>query len=312
MRRVFSWIALVVVLAIALPPLFYAVTGEPQEDLPPADARYAVSGNVSVAAIERGRGPVAVLVHGLPGYSEDWGPTIDALAARGFRVIAYSRAGYGRSDRRKNDDYTPDGSAADLLGLLSGEDLRNVTVVGWSYGGATAIRAAIRDDERIGRLVLVGSAGPWADAPPDSPIISVLFSQPVLRWVAAVPPVAAAVRGALSREAFAGEPIPEWWDAQLAANFASPHTMDTFQREAARFRFDDSLDPAPVRRPILVIHGDQDRNVPLEVGRELAARARDAELVVVEGGGHMLPVTRPDLLAERIATFAARTGVRRR
>ena len=55
MRRVFSWIALVVVLAIALPPLFYAVTGEPQEDLPPADARYAVSGNVSVAAIERGR-----------------------------------------------------------------------------------------------------------------------------------------------------------------------------------------------------------------------------------------------------------------
>ena len=35
-------------------------------------------------------------------------------------------------------------------------------------------------------------------------------------------------------------------------------------------------------------------------------------LVVVEGGGHMLPVTRPDLLAERIATFAARTGVRRR
>lgn len=312
MRRVLSWIVLLLLLGIALPPLFYVVTGDPPEELPPADARYAVSGNVSVAAIERGRGPVAVLVHGLPGYSEDWGPTIDALAARGFRVIAYSRAGYGRSDRRKNDDYTPDGSATDLLGLLAGEGLRNVTVVGWSYGGAAAIRAAIRDDERIGRLVLIGSAGPWADAPPDSAVVSLIFSEPALRWVSAVPPVAAAVRGAISRKAFAGEPIPEWWDAQLAANFTSPYTMDTFQRESARFRFDESLDPAPIRRPILVIHGDQDRNVPLEVGRELAARAQDAELVIVEGGGHMLPVTRPELLAERIATFAARTGVRRR
>jgi pimeloyl-ACP methyl ester carboxylesterase len=56
---------------------------------------------------------------------------------------------------------------------------------------------------------------------------------------------------------------------------------------------------------VLVIHGDADLLVPLSVGETLAQRASDAELVVVEGGSHMLPVTRPKLLGTRIAAFAA-------
>ena len=108
-----------------------------------------------------------------------------------------------------------------------------------------------------------------------------------------------------SAQAFSGQAAPDWWLPQLAANFASPHTLETYRREGAHFGWDDNLDPAPIDRPILVIHGDDDRLVPLSVGQGLAASGGSAELVVVEGGSHMIPVTHPALLADRISGFVA-------
>jgi pimeloyl-ACP methyl ester carboxylesterase len=53
--------------------------------------------------------------------------------------------------------------------------------------------------------------------------------------------------------------------------------------------------------PVLVIHGEDDRLVPVAVGHELARRAPNARLVLVPGGRHMLPVTHAELLAAEIA-----------
>ncbi len=309
MRKIL--VALVVLGALlALPPLYYAAVPSEVPELPPADGRIAVSGNTSVAALARGRGPVVVLVHGLPGQALDWFPMMEPLAKRGHRVIAYSRVGYNRSDRRRNGAFTPDGSAADLLALISAEGLRDVTVVGWSYGGATAIRAALKDPTHIRRIVLVGSAGPWPDAPEDPFLFKLLFSDPVLRWVAAVPPAGRAVQGMMSQQAFSDEPIPEWWGPQLEANFSAPHTMETWREEGRYFEWNEELDPAPIDLPILVIHGDDDRLVPLSVGEHLAERAKRGQLVVLEGGSHMLPITRPERMAELVADFAAGRTIR--
>jgi pimeloyl-ACP methyl ester carboxylesterase len=59
-------------------------------------------------------------------------------------------------------------------------------------------------------------------------------------------------------------------------------------------------DPAGIALPVVVVHGDDDRLVPVEVGRELARRAPNARLVLVPGGSHMLPITHAELLAEEI------------
>jgi pimeloyl-ACP methyl ester carboxylesterase len=65
----------------------------------------------------------------------------------------------------------------------------------------------------------------------------------------------------------------------------------------------DGPDPQPIQRPILVAHGSEDLLVPLVVGEWLHERSAASELWVVEGGSHMLPVTHPDSLADRIAAF---------
>ncbi|HKJ23721.1 MAG TPA: alpha/beta hydrolase [Myxococcota bacterium] len=304
MRRILVGLVLLLVAAVALPPLWFQVfPADPPPELARGDRRIPVGDGVEVSAVLRGGGKPVVLVHGLPGCGHDWRELTAVLSRRGHRVIAYDRVGYGHSDPRPDDDFTIDANARELLALIEGQDLHDATVVGWSYGGAVAIRAARLDDARIGRLVLVASAGYWPDAPGPPLLEPLIFSAPVMAWLRAVPPAGDVVRAAFSAQAFGDEPMPEWWLPQLAANFAMPHTATTNREESARMTWGESLDAAPVERPILVIHGDADRLVPLEVARQIDARAPQSQLYVVEGGSHMLPVTHADEIAKLVAAF---------
>ena len=305
MRRVLLVLAVLLVAGVALPPLYFRAYPEDPPRLPPADRRVEVADGVFVNVVERGRGPSVVLVHGLPGMATDWGPLHEALAERSLRVIAYDRVGFGRSDGRPDDDYTVEANARELLGLLEGMDLRAATVVGWSYGGATAMQAALDDPTRIASLVLVGSAGPEEEPREPPAWAAVIFSEPVLRWVAAVPPVSRSVQAAISEQAFSGQEQPAWWATQLEANFAAPHTRRAWRREGALFDVQD-LDPGPIPRPVLVIHGQEDRLAPPAIGEWILAHTRDARILRVEGGSHMLPITHPELLADRIERFVRR------
>ena len=304
MRRFLTVLVLLLVAALALPPVYFRIFPVDPIPLPAPGQRIAVRNGIAVNAVVKGDGPPVVLVHGLPGSAYDWAPQSDALAARGFRVYAYDRVGYGHSDPRPDGDYSVAANALDLLGLLESQDLRDATVVGWSYGGPISIEAAGRDASRIGRLVLVGSGGPIDDSkrPPDGG--DLFYSEPVLAWLAAVPPVGRSVQKLLSEQAFSDAPQPGWWLPLVAANFGAPHTRNSYRQEGQRVAEGDmSIDPLTVGVPILLIHGDDDRMVPLAVAQWIESHARRAELVVVEGGSHMLPVTHAEPLADRIAGF---------
>jgi pimeloyl-ACP methyl ester carboxylesterase len=286
-------------------PLYYTMNPEPVPELPPPGRAIPVSEGVAVNAIEAGprTGAPILLVHGLPGSGYDWGPLSEDLAARGHRVIAYDRVGYGHSDPRSDEDFTFAANAQELLAVLEAENLEDVTVLGWSYGGGTAIEAAKRDPGRIGRLVLIGSAGPVElERPP--PLIRLLLAGPVLRWVAQVPPLRRWIQESSSERAFSEQPIPTWWLPQVAANFAVPDTARSWLQEGAQLSI-DGLDPSSIERPILVVHGDDDWLVPLDVAETIDRLAPNSDLRIVAGGSHMLPVTHPELLGGWITDFAA-------
>jgi pimeloyl-ACP methyl ester carboxylesterase len=302
MRRFALALLVVLIAALALPPLWYRLFREPVPELPAAGRHVMLPTGAGVNVLEEGAGPPVVLVHGLPGSAYDWRLTSAALSKRGRRAIAYDRVGYGWSDARPDDAFNVASNATELLELLAALELEHVTVVGHSYGGATAIVAARRDPSRIARLVLVASAGPGLEkSQPPAALAKILFSAPVLGWLHAVPPLALRVQGAVSRQAFSDGPEPDWWRPTLAANFARPNTATSWRREGLLLTSGPMPDPASLALPVLVVHGDDDRLVPVEVGRELARRAPHARLVLVPGGSHMLPITHPDLLADEIA-----------
>ncbi len=87
MRRRLLGLALLLVALVALPPLYFKAFPEEIPTLPPPGRRIEVADGVFVNAVESGRGPTVVLVHGLPGTAYDWAPLTEALAERRLRVI---------------------------------------------------------------------------------------------------------------------------------------------------------------------------------------------------------------------------------
>jgi pimeloyl-ACP methyl ester carboxylesterase len=301
-KKLFLGLALLIALGLILPPLWFAIFPEPVPELPPAGRRVEVAPGVGVNVIERGSGRTLVLVHGQPGSAYDWIPLMDALAARGYRALAYDRVGYGHSGARSEGDFSLQANARELLGLLAAEDLRTATVIGWSYGGAIAITAARQDASRIERVALVCSVGPGIERDSSTrAAIGAWLGRRALAWVLRVPPLAQRASAAFLQAAFAPETPPP--GLARNANLAQPHTRQTFLAEGFDLDGRVELDPGPIDRPILVIHGDGDLLAPPSIGRNLARSARNGELWMVPGGGHALPVTRPDALADRIASF---------
>ncbi len=305
LRRLLLGLLLLVVAAIALPPLWFAMFPYRAPDLPPAGRLVEVAPGVHVNVLEEGSGPPVVLVHGHPATGYDWEPLMHELAARGRRAIAYDRVGYGRSDGRPDGDYTVAANANELLGLLAALPLEHVELVGWSYGGGTAIAAAHKDPSRIDRVVLIGSVGPGIEQRDAPPAFVVEFMRgPGLSWLASVPPVGRRFQALMAGVAFSPEQVTPGYLDQLAANFAAPHTLQTYRSEGTDLGGTADIDPAPIALPILVVQGADDHLVPATVGRTLAEHAPHAQLWVIPKAGHMLPLTRPSQLADRIVAFA--------
>jgi len=313
MRRLL--IALAVLAAVAwLPPRCTPALGlGPDPATLPARGRaVAIGDGLAINAVETGSGPPVVFVHGLPSNLGDWGELPAALARRGRRAIAYDRVGYGWSSRAPvaGDAYTFASNARELAALLDALGIERATLVGWSYGGGVVQTLAVAAPERVAQLVLLGSVGPaYADLPPD-PIDRVARSPlgvPMLRWVGSVPPLARATTSASLAQMFSGaEHVPPGFLARTRAQLAMPGTLEAFVAESARLDA-RALAPERIAAPALVVHGRDDRGVPLAVARDLTRRLPNGELRVVEGGSHMLPVTHAEALAEDIQAWLART-----
>ncbi len=297
--------AAVALLAIGLAaPRLVVDVAEP----PPPGQRVELTGGLHVNLFDEGSGPPVVLVHGLPGSAYEWSPLPEALVNSGYRVVRYDRVGYGHSDRRSADaDHTFAVNADELLGLVDALGLERPTVVGWSYGGGIAQRAAALAPDRIGRLVLLASVGPlhpWAEPGHaarlflSGPLVRIAFAT---RWA----------RPAIARHlslVFAPHPVPERWPDHVYALLAMPGAAHTWAMELAHYR-PELLIAERVRVPTLVVHGERDRLVPQTVAEDLATRIPGARLVLIASGGHMLPVTHGHWIAERLRGFVAATPV---
>lgn len=108
--------------------------------------------------VAEGQGPATALIHGLGGFAESWRHNIPALA-RHSRVIALDLPGSGRSGKPRRA-YTVGFLAQALDGLLRALGVERVRLVGHSLGGAVAARYALDQPGRVERLALLGAAVP--------------------------------------------------------------------------------------------------------------------------------------------------------
>lgn len=123
----------------------------------------SATASATVSALEAGRGPLVVLLHGIPSSARLWEPVMGPLAAGGLRVLAPDLPGYGLTRVVSRGDHSLT-AAANLLATWLGDlGAGPAWVVGHDAGGAVAQLLAVDHPEVVARLTLVNSIvdGSW-------------------------------------------------------------------------------------------------------------------------------------------------------
>lgn len=237
-----------------------------------------------------GAGRPVVLIHGWPLSGASWGGQVPALLDAGYRVVTYDRRGFGRSGKPgEASTYDYDTLTSDLDALLRELDLTDVTLVGFSMGGGEVARyVGTHGEDRVHSLVFAAAIPPCLkkdDAHPDGALADEDV-EGMQQGLAADPPgfLDGFVTNFYSADGEL-EVTAEQREAAVAlANQADVHAAVQCIRSWVE---DFSGDLAKVTVPTLVIHGDADAIVPLEVsGQRTADQVEGAELHVVAGGPH--------------------------
>ncbi|MFM9883913.1 MAG: alpha/beta fold hydrolase [Burkholderiales bacterium] len=159
-----------------------------RQDAAPAHGRFVRAHDVELAIQESGLapGPVVLFIHGLGAWSETWRGVMDALVARGMRVIAVDFPPFGCSEEPRGAAYDRKDPAQRILALLDALNIDRATFVAHSVGGRPAPTAALAAPDRVERLVLVDVA-PGFDAATNAPspaappgLAATLFE---VRWI---------------------------------------------------------------------------------------------------------------------------------
>lgn len=256
-----------------------------------------------------GDGRPVVLVHGWPLSGASWSEQVPALTAAGHRVVTYDRRGFGRSGKPGTDSaYDYDTLTGDLHALLTGLDLKDVSLVGFSMGGGEVARyLGTYGDDRIHSAVLAASVPPCLlkdDVHPDGALTAddVAGMQDQLRADRE-----AFLQGFLTNFFSAGDDLKVTEaQRQEALGLAAQADLHAAAECIGSWVTDFTGDLAKVSVPLLVIHGDSDGIVPFEVsGQRSAAAVSHSELVTVSDAPHGLNVSHADEFNTALLEFLA-------
>jgi pimeloyl-ACP methyl ester carboxylesterase len=247
---------------------------------------------------EQGKGPPVLLLHGFGASTYTWRHIVPELAPT-HRVIAVDFKGFGQSDKPFDERYSVLDQAELIAQLIEDKDLRDLTIVGHSFGGGVALRLALeadtRLDGRIARLVLLDSIAYQQQIPVFFRLLEVpLVSQVGVRMVPPEMQTRVALQIAYHDDSKIDPEQVEIYAAPLKTA-AGKHAIV----QSARQIVPKDIDTLPERfktitLPTLILWCDHDRIVPLDVGIKLRRTLPNSTLRLVEGCGHMPQEEQPE------------------
>jgi non-heme chloroperoxidase len=252
-------------------------------------------------------GQVVMFSHGWPLSSDSWESQMQFLADKGYRVVAHDRRGHGRSSQpwEGND---MDHYADDLAAVIDALNVKDVTLVGFSTGGGEVARYIGRHGTgRVKKAALISAVPPImlkTDSNPNGVPLSVfdglrdasLEDRSQLYLDIASGPFFGYNRpGATPSQGR----IQSFWSQGMMGG-----AKNTYDSIAAFSATDFREDLAKFDVPTLVVHGDDDQIVPIDIaGKASAALIKDAKLIVYKGAPHGLAYTNKDQLNQDLLDF---------
>jgi non-heme chloroperoxidase len=264
------------------------------------------SASVELYYEDHGSGSPVVLIHGYPLSGRAWERQERELIANGFRVITYDRRGFGKSSK-PSIGYDYDTFAADLQHLVEELDLRNFDMAGHSMGGGEIARYLGKyGSERVRKAAIISGIPPYLLKTPETPngVPQEVFDQ-----------LAAGVTA--DRFAFftdwnknfynldktlgkliSAEAVQDSWNTAVSASPAGSIAC------VPTWHTDFRADLRKIDIPLLVMHGTEDRVLPIEAcGPRTAEMVANSHYVPVQGASHGLCWTHADQVTNEMLRF---------
>jgi aminoacrylate hydrolase len=231
--------------------------------------------------------PTLVLSAGLGGSGRYWADDLEVLG-RDYRVVVYDHAGTGRSPASLPADYSIRHMAQELAALLDSLNIRQCHLIGHALGGLVGMELALLRPQLLKSQVLINA---WSSMNPHSARCFSVRKQ----LLAGCGPAAYVQAQALFL-------YPADWIAANSERLAAdeqhalahfPDTDNLLRRINALETFDIESRLGEIAVPTLLIANRDDMLVPWQRSQHLAEKLPNAELVLLEYGGHASSISDP-------------------
>ncbi|MFT4619651.1 MAG: pimeloyl-ACP methyl ester carboxylesterase [Sulfitobacter sp.] len=260
--------------------------------------------------------PVVILLHGASGNLRDFTFDFVPRLANNLRVISFDRPGLGYSDRLHKRGESPTEQALHLARAAEALGVDRAVIVGHSYGASVAMAWALERPDMAAAVVSLGGAvNPW----PGGLGAWYAITASWLGGATVVPVIAALLPRSVASTSvsaiFEPDPVPDGYLDYIGADL-------TLRASALRAnaRQVGGLKPYVTQMsaryptldlPVEILHGALDDTVPLMIHSEPLSRATaGANLVILDGVGHMPHHARPDETVAAIWRAVRRAGLR--
>jgi non-heme chloroperoxidase len=262
-----------------------------------------VEPNVRLHITDAGEGRPIILIHGWPLSDEMFEYQYNELIKNNFRAIGITLRGFGKSDKPYGA-YNYDVFASDIEKVLSKLDINDAVLVGFSMGGAIAIRyVSMFDGAHISKLILCGAAAPrWTQCENfryNLPKFEVdelieLNSKDRPQLLSNFSKIFSANKSSLNKG------IKHW----LSGINLSASSYATAQCLIALRDSDLRSDLPKISIPTLILHGEKDKICSFDLANQMHVNIKDSQLIPFKNSGHSLFLEETDKFNTELMNFS--------
>lgn len=258
-----------------------------------------------------GSGQPVIMLHGWPLSSDSWDDQAMAIADAGYRAVAYDRRGFGRSSQPWSG-YDYDTLSDDLAAVIEHTGEKNAIIIGFSMGGGEVARYMSRHDGKsVAKAGLISSVVPFRLKTKDNPMGTeqevfdktaqalnedrAKFLTGFFKKFFGVDTASTGVEGSSVSDEL------RWNMHNIAMQASLKATLECLKSFSAT---DFRGDLAHFNVPTLIIHGTEDKTVPIEASSRAAAKGiSQSMLIEYKGAPHGLFATHKEKLSKDLLAF---------